>query len=152
MTGNSVHQCRCRTCRQIGAHPTKKLHAAMNAFFHSLSARQKLWYLGLEALQGGPGSERGLSLIFGCQPQLMRSARAQLAKMEDRFARSAERPNGPVQGPRPDDKATVAFSFRNGEAEKIAREKIGRSVPLSIYTGKMAGFASTSFFMGQQTK
>ena|ERR1051326_6088182 len=78
-----VHQCRCPVCLNPAFHPDKVRHRQMNLFLSRLDEQQRRWYIGLESLHLGEGSDQVLSLITGMDTKTIRRGRQEV---EQEFA------------------------------------------------------------------
>jgi hypothetical protein len=106
------HSCACSICQGADANPTKDVHRAMNYLFAQLKDSQKTLYIGLEAMKRGPGAERGLALIFGCDEQTIAVARMQLDERLAEEDQNGEKVGGGDQNPHQYNDAKLVFYSR----------------------------------------
>ena len=83
MPVSPVRQCQCAICQNPAPHPDKLRHHQMNLFLSRLDEQQRRWYVGLESLQLGQGSDRVLSVITGIDEKTIRRGRQEV---EEEFA------------------------------------------------------------------
>ena len=124
---SNTHLCVCAACTSNTFNPTKHLHALMNLFLQALDQRQRGLYVGLEAIKRGPGSEKGLSLIFGWDQQAIAVARRD-AELEVERQGGLESSKGEPHGPQ-----------REDDVERGVREKMARAMPMQPVHEKTAG-------------
>jgi hypothetical protein len=78
MPASFVHQCQCRLCHSPAPHPDKLRHRQMNLFLSRLDEQQRRWYVGLESLHLGEGSDAVLSRITGMDEKTIRRGRQEV--------------------------------------------------------------------------
>ena len=74
---SSTRECRCAAC-QIGEHPERADHCALNVVLSRLDEQQRRWVAGREALRRGHGGIERVSEITGLHPETIRRGRDEL--------------------------------------------------------------------------
>jgi len=116
------HSCSCSACEAPGGNATKQSHGLMNFFLGQLDDEQRRLYVGLEAKKRGPGSERGLALIFGWDEQAIAVARRELEQKGQVGERASTEE-------KPESSALALY-----------KAKVAGGVPLPSLKEKTAGF------------